>query len=418
MARTAPEHEDAAKPRTKDGRGAGVARPVELPADAVGRLRAMEREARDPLPTWVRIALVVGLLYGFLIAIQCMGASFKMLGQETSRALFAGIENPFASLSVGVLATVLVQSSSTTTSMIVALVGSGQITVAHAVPMILGANVGTTITNTLVSIGHVTRSLEFRRAFAAATVHDFFNLLCVAALLPLELATGFLSRSALSLTELLAGSSGRRIDSPVKATVEWGYDGLETALRALGLADGPLALAVLLLGIALTFVCLFGVTRNMRRLISGPLEQAINRSLGKSTLLGVLVGILVTFAVQSSSITTSLLVPMCAAGILRLGTAFPIMLGANIGTTLTALLASMAADSTAGLSIALVHLLFNVLGVGVFVAVPPLQRVPVRMARVLAARAAQNPLWIAAYVLGVFVALPLLGWWIFARLWT
>jgi solute carrier family 34 (sodium-dependent phosphate cotransporter) len=298
----------------------------------------------------------------------------------------------------------------------VALVGSGQISVAHAVPMILGANVGTTITNTLVSVGHVTRNLEFRRAFAAATVHDFFNLMCVAAILPLELATGLLSRSALGLTELLAGGSGMTFDSPVKSAVQVGFAVVEGAARGVGLRGGALAFALLLTGVLLTFGCLFGVTRNMRRLISGPLEQAINRSLGKSTLIGVLVGVLVTFAVQSSSITTSLLVPMCAAGILRLGTAFPIMLGANIGTTLTALLASMAADSTAGLTIALVHLLFNVLGVSIFIAIPALRRVPIRLATGLAARSAQNPLWVLGYVGGVFVAIPLLAWWIFARL--
>ena len=402
---------------TRDGGRRGPV-PVEWAGNTEPGLRAMEEKARDPLPWWLRVLFVIGLLYGFLLAIQCMGASFKMMGKETSEALFSGIANPFAALSVGVLATVLVQSSSTTTSMIVALVGSGQITVVHAVPMIMGANVGTTITNTLVSVGHVTRSMEFRRAFAAATVHDFFNLICVAALLPLELATGFLSRSALALTGMLAGSGsgGATFDSPVKDAVKVGFAQVEGAARGLGLDGGALAVTILVTGIVLTFVCLIGVTRNMRRLISGPLEQAINRSLGKNTLIGVAVGILVTFAVQSSSITTSLLVPMCAAGILRLGVAFPIMLGANVGTTLTAMLASMAAESTAGLSIALVHLIFNLVGVGIFLLVPRLQRIPIRLALGLADRAAGNPLWILGYVGGVFVAIPLLGWWIFARL--
>lgn len=414
MDRPAPDREGRAKAGTTSDQGR--APQGRGPSPAPGRLRHLDLEVRDPLPAWLRIVLVLALLYGFLVAIHCMGSSFKMLGEETSEVLFSGIANPFASLAVGVLATVLVQSSSTTTSMIVALVGSGQITVTHAVPMILGANVGTTITNTLVSIGHVTRNLEFRRAFAAATVHDFFNLLCVAFLLPLELVTGLLSRSALALTDLLAGGSGASLESPVKGAVQAGYGLVEAAARAAGLAGGGLALGVLVTGVLLTFACLWGVTRNMRRLISGPLEQAINRSLGKSVLVGVLVGILVTFAVQSSSITTSLLVPMCAAGILRLGTAFPIMLGANIGTTLTALLASMAADSTAGLTIALVHLLFNCLGVSLFLVFPALRQVPIRLAQDLAERAARNPLWIVGYVGGVFVAIPLLGWWIFARL--
>ena len=138
---------------------------------------------------------MVILLYGFLVAIQMMGGAIKLMGKGASEGLFEGNLNPFAGLAVGVLATVLVQSSSTTTATIVSLVGSGALALKSAVPMIMGANIGTTVTNTLVSIGHVRRGQEFQRAFAAATVHDFFNVLCVALILPLELSTGVLSSS-------------------------------------------------------------------------------------------------------------------------------------------------------------------------------------------------------------------------------
>jgi len=169
---------------------------------------------------------------------------------------------------------------------------------------------------------------------------------------------------------------------------------------------------VLLLGIALTFVCLIFITKNMRVMISGPLERAMNRALGRSGLIGILVGIAVTVAVQSSSITTSLLVPMCAAGILTLPNAFPIMLGANIGTTVTALLASMATDQN-GLTIAIVHLMFNLLGVLIFYPIKSIRMIPIRLAEGLAERSAGNPFWLIAYMLTVFVGVPLLGYWIF-----
>ena len=182
-----------------------------------------------------RILLVVLLLAGFLVAIKCMGGAFKLMGQETSGALFDGVANPFTALAVGILATVLVQSSSTTTATIVALVGSGELSVEHAVPMIMGANIGTTITNTLVSVGHVRQSASFRRAFAAATVHDFFNLMCVAVLLPFELATGFLSKTALYLTDHLAGGPGAKFDSPVNSGVKVAYKGVLAAFESLGL---------------------------------------------------------------------------------------------------------------------------------------------------------------------------------------
>lgn len=359
----------------------------------------------------VRLGFVFVLLYGFLVAIQMMGGAIKLMGKGASEGLFEGGLNPFAGLSVGVLATVLVQSSSTTTSTIVSLVGSGVLKLQVAVPMVMGANIGTTVTNTLVSIGHVRRGPEFQRAFAAATVHDFFNLLCVAVLLPVELATGALSHSAEGLTRLLHGEvAGGKVDSPIKTVIKASYKAVVSSLEGAGFEGTPLAIAVLVLGIALTFTCLILITKNMRVLISGRLERALNRSLGRNGVIGIVVGAFVTVAVQSSSITTSLLVPLCAAGLLTLENAFPIMLGANIGTTVTALLASLATDRPEGLTIALVHLLFNLGGVLVFYPVPALRRIPIRLATGLATRAQRNPLWVLGYVLVTFVLLPLGGW--------
>jgi sodium-dependent phosphate cotransporter len=365
---------------------------------------------RIPIP--VRIVFVLGLLFLFLVAIQMLSGSIELMGSDIADKLVRTFNNPFAALSVGILATVLVQSSSTTTATIVGFVGSGSMSVKSAVPMVMGANIGTTVTNTIVSIGHVRKSAEFKRAFAAATVHDFFNLLCVGLMLPLEMATGFLTKSATGLTDTLFGAGGGEFDSPIKDSVKAVYEQVLTGLRGLGLEDIPLAVTVLILGVALTFVCLIFITKNMRIMISGPLERAMNRALGRSGLIGIAVGIAVTVAVQSSSITTSLLVPMCAAGILTLPNAFPIMLGANIGTTVTALLASMA-TSQDGLTIALVHLIFNLLGVLIFYPNKTIRHIPIRLAEGLAEKSSGNPFWLIAYMLTVFVAVPLLGYWIF-----
>ncbi len=367
--------------------------------------------------TFLRWILVAFLLFGFLLAIKLMGGSIKAFGKGTAGNLFTGVENPFAGLSVGVLATVLVQSSSTTTSTIVSLVGAAK-TVAlplkSAVPMIMGANIGTTITNTIVSIGHIRQGPEFRRAFAAATVHDFFNLMCVGLLLPIELATGVLQSSATSLTSVfITDSPGGAFKSPIKTAVKSAAGQLKDLFKWLGLEGNGLTIALLVLGISLTFLCLIFITKNMRILISGPLERAMNKTLGKSGIAGIVVGILVTMAVQSSSITTSLLVPMCAAGVLTLENAFPIMLGANIGTTVTAVLASQAADTSAGLTIALVHVLFNLAGVLIFYPIPAVRQIPLKLSRLLAKKSQENSLWVLAYVIGMFVLLPLLGYLLF-----
>lgn len=361
-----------------------------------------------------RITFLVGLLYMFLVAISLMGGAFKLLGKDAAHGLFAGIENPFAGLAVGILATVLVQSSSVTTATIVALVGSGELALTLAVPMVMGANIGTTITNTLVSIGHAARKAEFRRAFAAATVHDFFNLMVVAALFPLELATGFLAKLSGWMVSGVSLSQGEKQVFIVKAWVKAGAGWVKGSLEGLGLGGGPLAAVLLILALAAIFFALYWMTRTMRKLLAGRAEAALNAALSRSGLLAILLGIGLTVAVQSSSITTSLLVPLSGAGILHLENAFPVMLGANIGTTITGFIASVATDyPVRGLQIALVHFLFNLTGILLVYPWAATRRIPIRLARRLAAAAVLNRWMVAVYVLGAFVLVPLLGWLLF-----
>ncbi len=366
---------------------------------------------RAQLPTWTRVVLLIVLLALFLLAIKLMGGAFKTLGKDQAKALFSGIANPFAGLAVGILATVLVQSSSVTTATTVALVGSGEISIAHAVPMIMGANIGTSITNTLVSMGHITRREEFRRAFAGATMHDFFNLMALAVMLPVELATGMLEKSARWLTTLIAADPGAAgsFKSPIKVF----FGGMAKHIQkfvtdVLGLDGWFAAGLLLLLALVMIVVALLFITRIMRTLMAARVERALNEVLGRRGVLAIVIGAIMTVAVQSSSITTSLLIPMIGAGVLSLEAAFPVTLGANLGTTVTGLLAALAAGP-AGLTIALVHALFNLLGIFLVYPIPALRHLPIRLAQGLANRALENRMWVVAYIFGVFVLMPLLG---------
>ena len=367
-----------------------------------------EPRSSGEVPAWARLVYLLVLLYGFLVAVSLMSASFKAFGEGSAGGLFEGVTNPFAALAVGILATVLVQSSSVTTSTIVALCGSGQLSLELAVPMVMGANIGTSVTNTMVSVGSVKRSAEFRRAFSCATVHDTFNYLAVLVLLPLELATGFLRHAAEWLSAALSfgGGAGGDFKSPIKVAVKEGTKLLQGTLEGLGLSGGWLAALMLAVALGLIFLCLTQITKNMRVLLMARIEASMNRVLGKSGLMGILVGAAVTVSVQSSSITTSLLVPLCAAGILTLPNAFPITIGANLGTTVTALLASTAADSTLGLTIALVHLLFNLAGTLLFYPHPAMRRLPINGARRLALLATRSKMYLVAYLIGAFVLIP------------
>lgn len=118
--------------------------------------------------SWIAVLLLVYLL---ICAVSTIGGGFKLAAGERAEELFAFAANPFAGLVVGTLCTALIQSSSTVTSIIVGLVAGG-LPVATAVPMVMGANIGTTITNTLVSLGHIKSRDEFRHAFSAATIRD------------------------------------------------------------------------------------------------------------------------------------------------------------------------------------------------------------------------------------------------------
>ncbi|XP_061883307.1 solute carrier family 34 member 2a [Entelurus aequoreus] len=147
------------------------------------------------LVSLVKLLVLLGLLYMFICSLDILSSAFQLVGGKAAGDIFqdnAVLSNPLAGLVIGVLVTLLVQSSSTSSSIVVSMVSSGLLTVQLAVPIIMGTNIGTSVTNTLVAMTQAGDRSVFRRAFAGATVHDFFNWLSVLVLLPLEVATGYL----------------------------------------------------------------------------------------------------------------------------------------------------------------------------------------------------------------------------------
>ena len=359
-----------------------------------------------------RIALLFLLVYFFLGVVELFGSAAKDLAGGRVQRYIEGLANPFAGLSVGILITVAVQSSSVTTAAIVAAVADGLIPLPVAVYMVMGANIGTSITNTLVSLGHVTRKEEFRRAFAGATVHDFFNLLTVAIVLPLQWSTGFLESGAKAAVSVLPlGGEGATLYNPLKAAIKGLAHLIRCALEFVGLGGNPLVAAMFIVAFLMFVLVLRSLTRTMRALMDDRIEEWLNGVLQKSGVLGILMGAVITMLVQSSSITTSLLIPMFGAGVLTLQAGFPIMIGANIGTTVTALLAASvkALDSPNALVIAVVHLLFNLCGTMLFFPIPAMRRIPIWLSERLADAAVRHRYYVVIYILLMFVALPLLA---------
>ena len=362
------------------------------------------------LPGPVRSALVVGLIYVFLVGVSSLEAGIRIMGEDTQASLFSAVSNPIAALCIGILGTVLVQSSSASTSIIVGLVASRALSVDDAVPMIMGANIGTTVTNTLVSLGHIRQSNEFRRAFAAATVHDFFNVFAVLILLPLELATGLISSTAEWISGQLVGSSGSEWKSPIKAWVKHPVSLLESIWDTLGTSGNAQGVMMVISGLVVILVALAFITKNMRSLVADRVERSINAMLSRGGgTVALLLGLVITIAVQSSSITTSILIPLAGAGVIALRNAYPVTLGANVGTTVTALLASLAASSPEALTVALAHTTFNVLAIIILYVIPIARNAPIRGAEWLADIAVERRTMAVAYVAVVFIVLPLLG---------
>lgn len=350
---------------------------------------------------------IVALVYLLIVAVGIISYGFKSVAGDRAQELFQFATNPLAGLIVGTLTTALIQSSSTVTSVIVGLVAGG-LPVTVAVPMVMGANIGTTITNTLVSLGHIRNQEEFKSAFAAATIHDFFNLTCVLIFLPLEIATHFLEKFASFFANLFVNSFSTSLN---------GFDVIQVATApvanllkaATEVFPHPFdGLVLIAIALVLIFVSILYMGKLLRLAIVGQAKILLRSAIGRGSAMGILSGMLVTILVQSSSTTTSLIVPLVGTGLLALEEAYPFTLGANIGTCVTALIAATAVvdNHLAALEIAMVHLFFNVTGVTLIYGTPFLRNLPILAAQTLAQIASQRKYIAFAYIFSVFFLIP------------
>ena len=350
-----------------------------------------------------KVLSIFGALYLFLVGIKGMSSAIKHMGSDVAESIFTTTSDPVIALFIGVFATVLFQSSSTTTSLIVGMVSSGALGLAGAVPMIMGANIGTTVTNTIVSVGHINRGNEFRRAFAASTVHDFFNVLAVLILFPLEMAFHGIQRSAEWISSLMFGKIQDveilQAKSPIKIAIKSGAKFVEKFTF-----DNDIV--YLVLSVFITFAMLYALVKILRSLVLKKVEGFFDQYIFKTALRAIGFGIILTIMVQSSSITTSVVVPLAGAGVLTLRQIFPFTIGANIGTTVTALLAAIT-GTVAALIAAISHLLFNIFGIIIIYCNPYLRSIPLKGAELIAEYATKNKFIPLVYLLIAFVAIPL-----------
>ena len=369
---------------------------------------------KERILTIVKILGVAACLYLFLVGIGGMGYSFKLFGKEFSQKILEATSSPLIGLFIGILATTIVQSSSTTTSIVIGMVAAEAIGVRSAIFMIMGANIGTTVTAKLVSLGHITRKAEFRRAFAASSVHDTFNLITVSLLYPLEYFFNILENSATWMGRIFVDVTG--ITKPEN------YLKKITAPVVEGLADllDKIPWLVLLVSVVITFFMLWAIVKLLQSLVLKKLESFFDTYVFRNLAMSFVVGLILTVMVQSSSITTSLIVPLAGAGVLRLQQIFPFTIGANIGTTITGLLAALAVAGQpgidpkfvlAGATVAFAHFLFNASGAIIFLPFKRMRELPVLVAEWLAEVCSKNRIIPIVFIVLVFYLIPLVLTW-------
>ena len=404
-------------------------------------MTTLKDRAEPGRPRWqtvARILLVFVLLYAFLGGMRMMGDGLKGLGEnpDFDKAesvseknlpyrgvvydIFAYADNPLVGLFVGILATSIFQSSSFTTSFAVSLVVTTPLTLHQAIFIVMGANIGTSVTNVGVSFTHVRRKDEFQRAYSAAIVHDFFNVLSVLLLFPVEwivwarTGRGLLERLAAYMSSVFysGATTGQKPTNFIKEAVKPLVTGVDWVLTdGLGLGDVSANITMAVLGVAFLFVALILLTTVLKSLVMTRVEQFFDKVLFRNAATAYLVGLILTATVQSSSITTSLAVPLVGAGLLTIYQVYPYTLGANLGTTVTALIASFATSADTmgqaqvGVALAFSHMLFNLIGSAVWY---PLRCVPIRMANGWGRLAAGSKRYAVLHLLIFFFVLPLL----------
>ncbi|MCD6229626.1 MAG: Na/Pi symporter [Candidatus Diapherotrites archaeon] len=346
-----------------------------------------------------RLILLAAVLFLFLLSIKLMTGSFKLLGTDFAQQLISFTTNPIAGLFIGILATSIIQSSSVTSSILVGLTASGALTITGAIPILMGANIGTGITGIIVSLGHITRKEEFKKAFEVATVHDLFNIMIVIVLLPLEIYFHVLEKSALLLTQFLLGSN---MNISFSSPLNYFTDPTTHFIQNL-LSNNPVIIFVL--SLAMLFFSLKCFIKLIKPLAKSEFNHLLNKHVFRTPMRSFFTGLFLTALIQSSSVCVSLIVPLAGVGILTIESIFPYILGANIGTTFTALMAAMVTGSPAGVTLALAHVLLNTFG---SVMIYPIRKIPIGLSKSLAHLSFRSRIYPVSFVIFAFFILPLI----------
>ncbi|RNA36598.1 sodium-dependent phosphate transport 2B [Brachionus plicatilis] len=417
----------------------------------------------------IKIIFLTLLLYVFLLSLNFLTIGFTLVSPHALKADHAIqflLSNPLAALSIGILVTAVLQSATATSSIVVTMVGAGIIPSAKkAIPIIMGSNIGTCVTNSLVALTLSGDPVEFKRAFSAATLNDIFNYLTTIILLFLDVTFDFLHVLSKKITNLMPENVQdlkkanfiEEILRPVSdlfiklnetsiEAIQYGSNNTEIASRCCEsldqdngtvnqtecaqcdyltmpmidhFGDGFTGLFFIIFSLIILTACLFGIVKILSLFIVGPIARgvrsAVNASLpGKMRWLTQVIlfffAFFLTLIVQSSNIITATLVPLCGIGMVSLHRVYVMTLGSNIGTTVTGILSALTQPTYAikkSMQLAIVNTLFNLFGVVLWLPLP-FMRFPKIFSRKLGDVIYEHKWFLYVYAFMCYVILPTL----------
>ncbi len=376
----------------------------------------------------MQLVLILALgIFSFVCSLEGVKSGFKLIFAEWQKNILGMIESntaPVTGLALGLLGTALVQSSSAVVAATMVSM-SGMVlsglpldsAMRFGVPMVLGANIGTTITNTIVIFG-VRRGMtarEFGDTIPGVIVDDVYEALTIGLFFILEMATGFLSKTVLmlgdfysnvlQLEQLFAAFDKTIIDIVIKEPIVKPFSRIMTGM--FGNRIGGVLLFVVWFGVIVFSMGL--ITKGLDNLIELEWEDKVKAAF-VSPARSFFTGFSITWIVGSSSIGTSLMVPFLATKMVDLKRAYPYLCGCNMATTVDlSQIYGYLAGGIVGMMLGSAHVLLNILALLLWL-VSPLRFVPVRISEEIGRRLSLNPnsaFSLVVWVVAMFFVLPL-----------
>ncbi|ALC06819.1 Na+/phosphate symporter [Corynebacterium deserti GIMN1.010] len=345
---------------------------------------------------FVRFLLVIAAIVVIIVGINLILDGVYGFGTFSTSQMYRFATDPLIGVLIGILATAVVQSSTTTTTLAVTAVGTGLVSVPVAIPIIMGANIGTTITGMLVAFSYMGERREFKKAFATAAMHFWFNVILVGFMFVIEqLFHPLRTISGLVAAEVAENSGGTLPTSSFMTKI---FDPLVNLIGMTGLIgrinnEGLAAVLCLVVGTVFILVAVRVMSTQIRTITAATATNIMDKVIDpenslKATVLSNLssfgLGLLFTLLVTASSVTVASMQPVAVSGRVKPRPVLAVILGANVGTTVTALFATLAIVGDLGefaVQAALVHILMNVAGAIIVLCIPQLADLIIKLAR-------------------------------------